>query len=75
MILIIESPIEIPTPSDRAIIIERFVTVPSVISCTCLFNTCTAGSANTTTAPTFLEYQSKYNFGLKTNIDLYKIHI
>ena len=47
----IDKQIDIPTPMDNAIDICLLVTIPVVISSTCLFNTCTAGSANTTTNP------------------------
>ena len=42
---------ETPTPRDNDKSMERLVMVPPLISSTCLFKTCTAGSANTTTRP------------------------
>ncbi len=51
IILISVSPIDIPTAIDSAISISIFFTPPPVTSSTCLFKTCTAGSASTTTIP------------------------
>ena len=52
-----------PTPIDKAIIIDFLLTLPSVISSTCLFNTKTAGSARTTTKPIIKPIKTTTQFG------------